>query len=113
LLKGHAKGKYLVLLTCVLLFIAAVDMIPDPPAVNPPGSLVHRILALHVHGRAASPERIRTVVFALPGAVEMDRSPFLPSLDDDIAGHSPLGLVRHAADSSPPYLRLDGRKDIG
>lgn len=101
--KGNAKGKYLVLLMCALLFIAAVDTIPDPPAINPPGSPVHRISALYLRGAATSPERVHPVLLLVPGAAQTDRSPFALALGNEVVDVFPMGLVRRAADSSPPY----------
>lgn len=102
-MKGNAIGKYLVLLTCVLLFIAAVDTIPDPPAINPPGSAGHRISALYIHGPAMSTQRAHAVSQVPCGAMGPDRSPFPWSFETQIAGTFASGLVRHAADSSPPF----------
>lgn len=101
--KGNAKGKYLVLLMCVLLFIAAADTIPDPPAITPPSSPAHRISALYVRGALPSPERVRPVLLLVPGAAQIDRSPFALALGKEVVDVFPLGLVRRAADSSPPY----------
>lgn len=102
LFKGNAKGEYLVLLMCLLLFIAAVDTIPDPPAINPPSSPAHRISALYLRGAAPSPERVRPVLLLAPGAAQIERSPFALALGNEFVNVFPLGFVRRAADSSPP-----------
>jgi hypothetical protein len=103
-LKGNGKGKYLVLLTCVLLFIAAVDTIPDPPAINPPSSPSLRISALYVHGAPVFRQRVRLLFLVSRGSMQVGRAPYPSSQDEEIAAIFPLGLVRHAADSSPPSL---------
>jgi hypothetical protein len=46
------KLRYAAFLICLFLFIAAVDSIPDPPAINPPKSHSCSMSALSLRGHA-------------------------------------------------------------
>jgi hypothetical protein len=96
--------KYVTVLLCLFLFVAAVDTIPDPPAINPPKGHSCGITALHVR----SPLTIlENEWFVASGSMQGDRpvwSWFQLTLDPRPTGISTLTLVHHAADSSPPLF---------
>jgi hypothetical protein len=96
------KLKFAVSVICLLLFVAAVDTIPDPPAINPPSSHSCGISALHIRGpftllekewflASNSPRHIQVMLFSLQLAVEN-----IP------AGVSSAPFIHLAADTSPP-----------
>jgi hypothetical protein len=97
------KLKYVIWLICLLLFVAAVDTIPDPPAINPSG---------HSAGFSAPHDR------GLTSPLEKEWSSGIhPSLTAPIQWFSVsfrveeetirvcrAPLVFHATDASPPVL---------
>jgi hypothetical protein len=96
------KHKHVVLLLCLLLFVAAVDTIPDPPAINPPGSHNFGISALHFRGALTLLEK---EWFGTSGSARNDCRNWISerlAFDTKPAAVVPPPLVRHAADVSPP-----------
>ena len=102
LIEGALKYKFVACLICLLLLVAAVDTIPDPPAISPPSGHSSGVSALHVRGPLTllekewfcawnSPRRTQIVFFSI--SVAFDNEPL------DIC---PLPLVYHATDASPP-----------
>jgi hypothetical protein len=110
--KGHGRSffedalrlKFAVCLTCLLLFVAAIDTIPDPPAINPPGGHSGGISALHVRGPYSLLEKEWFVAPVSPRRFQVNWFSFRLALDSKPLGISPLLLVLHAADASPPVF---------
>lgn len=102
--EGALKQRCVVVLICLFLFIAAVDTIPDPPAVNPPRSHTCSIFTPHVRGPATL---LETHWYAAAGTSWRDLAnwfSFLLSLENRPVRVRPLPAVFHAADSSPPFV---------
>jgi hypothetical protein len=98
------KLKHAIWLICLLLFVAAVDTIPDPPAINPPNSHSCGISALHVRGSLTLLEEEWIVA---PSSLRHDNPNWLSfrlALDQRPVAVRTLPLVRLAADSSPPVF---------
>jgi hypothetical protein len=102
--EGTVKLRLVVAcLLCLLLFMAAIDHVPDPPAVNPHNSETGRISALHVRAPSALQQEI---------IVSLDSSHFVrtgssasrQTIENKLLGLCQLLVVRHAADPSPPIL---------
>lgn len=96
--------KHAVWLICLLLVVAAVDTIPDPPAINPPVSHGCGISALHVRGFFTLLEKDWVVPASSP---QCDNPNWLSSrlvFDQRPVGVRTLPLVLFAADSSPPVF---------
>jgi hypothetical protein len=96
------KFRFATWLICALLFVAAVDTIPDPPAINPPGRHGCEVSAVHVRGAFTLLEK---EWFVAPVSSRGERSNWLSfklSFDTKPAAVFPLPLVHHAADTSPP-----------
>jgi len=102
LFEGELKYKYAVLLLCLLLFVAAVDTIPDPPAINPPGSHSFGISALHFCGAVTLLEKEWFAASSSSRRVQMSWYWFGLGFDTETVGVCPLPLVHQAADPSPP-----------
>ena len=96
--------KFAVSLICLLLFVAAVDTIPDPPAINPPSSHSTGISALHVRGPFTLLEKEWIVASFSPRRDQINWFSFRLALEDRPAGFRLPPLIHHAADSSPPAL---------
>ena len=96
------KRKYAIWVICLLLFVAAVDTIPDPPAINPPNSHSCRISALHVRGSFTLLEKEWFVASSLLRRDNLNWFSFWLALDNKPVGVCTLPLVHLAADSSPP-----------
>jgi len=96
------KRKYAVWLLCLLLFVAAVDTIPDPPAINPPNSHSYGISALHVCGSFTLLEKEWVVASTSLQRDNLNSLSFRLALDHRPVGVSTLPLVHLAADTSPP-----------
>ncbi len=103
-LEDNLKFKCAVYLICLLLFVAAVDTIPDPPAINPPSGHSLRISAPHVSGASTAFEK---EWLATPGSRRGENyigfSVWLV-YDTRPAVVFPPPLVRHATDASPPAI---------
>lgn len=103
-LRTALNRKYATALLCLFLFIAAVDTIPDPPAINPPKGHSCGIAALHVRGPLSSLENEWLVASR---SLQGDRpvwSWLQLTLDPRPGAISTLPLVHHAADTSPPLF---------
>jgi len=103
-LRTALNRKYATALLCLFLFIAAVDTIPDPPAINPPKGHSSGITALHVRGPLTI---LENEWFVASGSMQGDRPVWFSvqlTVDPRPAGISTLPLVHHAADSSPPLF---------
>jgi hypothetical protein len=100
------KHKWAVCAVCLLLFIAAVDTIPDPPAVNPPAKHGIRISALHVRGPFTLLEKQWYGTSGSTRRVQSERFSIQLAWDERPARISPLPGVHHAADTSPPRFPL-------
>jgi len=98
------KRKHAVWLICLLLFVAAVDTIPDPPAINPPNSHSCGISALHVRGSFTLLEKEWVVASTSFRRDTPNWLSFRLALDQRPVGVCTLPLVRLAADSSPPVI---------
>jgi len=98
------KLKYAIWLMCLLLFVAAVDTIPDPPAINPPNSHSCRISALHVRGSFTLLEKEWFVASSSLRRDNLNWFSFSLALDQRPVGVCTLPLVRLAADTSPPVF---------
>jgi hypothetical protein len=96
------KSKYVICLICLLLFVAAVDTIPDPPAITPPSSHSCGISALHIRGPFTLLEK---EWFVAPGSIQRDCMNWLSfqlEFDRKPVSVCSSSLVHHAADASPP-----------
>jgi hypothetical protein len=96
------KFKCAVCLICLLLFVAAVDTIPDPPAISPPGSHRSEVSALHGRGTFTLLEEGWFAAPILPLGERNNRFSFKLGFDKKPATVYPLPLLHHAADTSPP-----------
>jgi|ERR1700674_3487630 len=99
------KLKFAVSLICLLLLlVAAIDTIPDPPAINPPSSHSRGISALHVRGPFTLLEREWFVPSGSTRRIQIHLFSFRLAFEDEPLGVSLLPLVHHAADTSPPVV---------
>jgi hypothetical protein len=96
------KFKFATCLICVLLFVAAVDTIPDPPAINPPSSHGCEVSALHVRGALSLLEKEWFVSSVSSRGERNNLFSFKLAFDARPAAVFPLPLVHHSADTSPP-----------
>jgi hypothetical protein len=96
------KSKSVVWLICLLLFVAAIDTIPDPPAISPPSSHSCGISALHVSGVFTLLEKEWFAASGSPRRVQINWVSFRLAFDNKPAGVCPLPLIQRAADPSPP-----------
>jgi len=105
MIEGALKLRCVALLLCLFLFVAAVDTIPDPPALDPPGS---GTVILARQFRAPSAVTSHESQFLLegrfPGPVQLASLSLRRVVDYALVGGSRIPLVRHAADPSPPVL---------
>ena len=102
--RENLKYKWAIALLCLLLFVTAVDTIPDPPAINPPAGHSLNISALHLSGSFTLLEQKWLRGVGTPQRLQSDRFWFRLALDGRPARMSPLGRVYHAADTSPPQF---------
>ena len=97
------KLKFAVCLICLFLFVAAIDNIPDPPALSPATSTS---VIFHAHARvsalSASPRREGLIALNFIWSTQADRFPLSVKFDDGLARIDQFPLIRHATDSSPP-----------
>ncbi len=103
-LEGVLKLKYVVCLICLLLAVAAVDTIPDPPAISPPNSHSYGFSAHHVSGRTTLRDQEWLSGADAPHRDRLRAFSFRLVLENVPVGASFLPFVHHAADSSPPLL---------
>jgi hypothetical protein len=97
------RPKYFAWLAFLVLFVAFIDSVQDPPAINLHNGSC-RISALRV-GRTSTPLEEEWVV-ASGCLVHIDITwlSFIGHFDNDLVGVCPIPLVRHAADPSPPLF---------
>jgi hypothetical protein len=97
------KFKFAIYLICLLLFVAAVDTIPDPPAINPPIGHSCGISAFHVRAVITQLEK---KWFATSGSIHTERDNNWPLIRlafvINIAAIFPIPVVHYGTDSSPP-----------
>jgi hypothetical protein len=99
------KSKWAIGLLCLLLFVAAVDTIPDPPAINPPAN--HgSVSGLHLRGTFNLLEKQWYGNSGATRSSQSDRFSIQLRLDEPPVRISPLPRVHHAADTSPPQFSL-------
>jgi hypothetical protein len=102
--EGTLKLRYVVALTlCLLLFVAAIDQIPDPPAVNPHNQETICVSVLHAGGSSAVQQEI-LISFVPSHVVRTSSSSSGLTVENRILGLYQLLLVRPATDSSPPLF---------
>ena len=90
---------------CLLVFVAAIDTIPDPDAISPQSSHSSSgIFVGHVRGNPAPLRQERIVSASLPQREQMNWFSRGFALELLPTGHLPLPRVHHAADTSPPVL---------
>jgi len=104
LFEDALKFKGAVYLVCLLLFVAAVDTIPDPPAINPPGTHNSGISGIHLRGPATLLEKEWFVISTSPRCAPANWFSFRLAFENKSAGVCPTPLVHHAADPSPPAV---------
>lgn len=98
------KLKWFVYLICFLLFVAAVDTIPDPPAVSPRNGDGSRISCLHVRGSFTLPEKEQIIACASIGSSEVAWFAYRLSFISELVEICPMDFVYHVADPSPPVF---------
>jgi len=96
--------KYAVCLICLLVIVAAVDTIPDPPAISPPNSHSSGISALHIRGTLTLLEKEWFVAPSSLGRDNLNWFSIRLALDNRPVGVCILPLVRLASDTSPPVF---------
>jgi hypothetical protein len=101
-LEGDLKPKYIVWLICLLLFVAAVDTIPDPPAINPPAGHSSTINAAHDGGPLSLFDKQWRLVSNLPGRFPLNWFSERFALEEEPVSASLRPLVERASDPSPP-----------
>jgi hypothetical protein len=103
-LNATVKPRYVVAgLLCLLLFVAAIDQIPDPPAVSPHNSEISRLSIVHVRASSRLRQGVSVVSdssYSIPKISPSSRQ----TIENEFLGLDQLHLVRQAADSSPPRL---------
>jgi hypothetical protein len=104
LFEGALKRKLVVSLICFLLFVAAVDSIPDPFAINPPAGHSSGISALHVRGSVTLLEKEWFVAFHLTRQLQANWFSLRLAFDIKPLCISSLPLIHQAADPSPPCI---------
>jgi len=104
LFEDALKFKCAVYLVCLLLFVAAVDTIPDPPVINPLGSHSSGISGIHLRGPATLLEKEWFVTSTSPRYVQVNWFSFRLAFEYKSVGVCPAPLVHHAADLSPPAV---------
>jgi len=102
--EGDLKFKFVICVICLLLFVAAVDTIPDPPAINPPSSHSTGLYASHARGSFTLFEKQWIVLAGLLRSMQLNWSSTRLDSDEKPAAVFPRPLVHHAADSSPPSI---------
>jgi hypothetical protein len=98
------KRKIVVSLICLLLFVAAVDSIPDPFAINPPAGHSSGISALHIRGSVTLLEKEWFVAFHLIRQPQANWFSLRVAFDIKPLCISSLPLIHQAADPSPPDI---------
>lgn len=105
LFEGSVKLRYVVACSlCLLLFVAAIDTIPDPPAVNPHNNKEsNRVLALHGHEFSALQQKV-LVSFDSTCFVRTSSCSSRLTFENELFSFYHVILVRRSADPSPPIL---------
>lgn len=98
------KHKYLVSLLCLLIFVAAVDTIPDPPAISPAGSHAAQIAASHVRGPSSQLEKEWSLGIFSSRPIAIHWFSIRHGFEYVPASAVRIPLVFHATDASPPVL---------
>lgn len=98
------KLRYVVWLTCLLLFVAAIDTVPDPPAIYPHNRVHSSISAPKVSGPSKLLEKERPLASGVSQHDQFRWFSLNLASDKKLVGVCPLQLVRHAADASPPAM---------
>jgi hypothetical protein len=96
------KLKLLACATCLLLFVAAIDNVPDPPAIQQRTADSAGISMLHVPGPSTPSKEEKVVASGSPLHIQITWFSFQFAFDSECIGTCPLPLVRHASDPSPP-----------
>jgi hypothetical protein len=104
LFEDALKLKSAVWFICLILFVAAVDTIPDPPAISPPNSRSCGISAIRVRGPLSLQEKTWVIACNLPRQGRLDSLLFRSAFDDQPVALGPLPRIHHATDSSPPVF---------
>jgi hypothetical protein len=92
------KLKFLACLICLLVIVAAVDSVPDPPAMNPRNRDSFAISALHVHAPSAPSGKQPFAVGWLLRQFTVRLFSFRLGFDSEPAGSGLPVLLRHATD---------------
>ena len=98
------KLKWFACLICLLLFVAAIDNVPDPPAIRPRGSDSSGIFPLHVRGASVLPQKERIIRSASVQTSQVGWFAFRLGFISELVDVRPVASVRHAADPSPPLF---------
>lgn len=104
LFEGALKLKWAVYMICLLLFIAAVDTIPDPPAINPPSSHSSAISGIHFRNPTTLLEKEWFVTASSPRCFQVSWFSSRLAFENTTLGVCPTPLIQHAADPSPPAI---------
>jgi hypothetical protein len=86
----------------LLLFVAAIDSVPDPPAIYQRNSSSCALSALRIHGPSTLPGKERFIASWPPRHIQINWFSFRLGFDNKSLGFCFLALIRHAADPSPP-----------
>lgn len=98
------KFKYVACLLCLLLFAAAIDSIPDPPAIYPRNNSSCALSALSIHGHSTLPGKERFIGPSSPRLIKINWLSFRLGIDNKYVGFRFLALIRCSADASPPIF---------
>jgi hypothetical protein len=85
------------------LFVAAVDTIPDPPAVFRHSAANGNVTIVHVRGSSTHQQTILTP-FDSSRFIRTAASASRLTIENRVLGSYHVLLVRHSADTSPPAL---------
>jgi len=96
------KRKYAIWVICLLLFVAAVDTIPDPPAINPPTGHKCGVSSLLVRGPLTILKKGWFTGYSRPERDPLHLSLFRLDFENGQARICSLPQVHHATDTSPP-----------
>jgi hypothetical protein len=100
---GNAlKLRTAIWLICLLLLVAAIDTIPDPPAINPPTSHSCGVSAVHIQAASTLLEKEWFAAASPPRRFLIDWYLLRSTFENLPSGVCPLLLVHFAADPSPP-----------
>jgi hypothetical protein len=86
-----------------MLFVAAIDNIPDPPAVIRHNSVSVSASILHVRAPSSLQQEI-LLAFASPQYTRTASSASRLTIENRLLGFCHILLIRHSADPSPPIL---------